>query len=160
MGKAGATIYMHQLAGFHVSSTATISPDPQPEPTKLGSSVEATVAMLSPLKQLLSNVPDALVDGFLLNQVQIYHPELKDTINAAHSLLAAANPIPEVLLTSTAIGERLEITARMVNALLTENGYQIKNYGKSKTEPAYLPTELGERYFSNTLATEKGRDNT
>src|SRR4028118_1027005 len=160
MGKAGATVYMHQLAGFHVSSTAIIAPTPQPEVTRLGLSVETTVAMLSPLKQLLSSVPEALVDGFLLNQVQIYHPELKDTINAAHSLLAAANPIPEVLLTPTAIGERLGVSARVVNTLLTKNGYQTKNHGKSKTEPAYLPTELGERYFSNTLATEKGRDNT
>jgi hypothetical protein len=116
--------------------------------------------MLSPLKQLLSSVPEALVDGFLLNQVQIYHPELKDTINAAHSLLAATNSIPEVLLTPTAIGKRLGVSARVINALLTDNGYQVKNHRKSKTEPAYLPTELGERYSSNTLATGKGRDNT
>lgn len=160
MGKAGATVYMHQLAGFNVSSTAIISPTPQPEPAKLGASVAETTAMLSPLKMLLSSVPEALVDGFLLNQLQVYHPELKDTINAAHSLLAATNRIPEVLLTPTAIGERLGVSARVVNALLTENGYQVKNTGKSKTEPAYLPTELGERYSSNTLATGKGRDNT
>lgn len=137
-----------------------IVPTPQPEAPKLGSSVAETTAMLSPLKQLLSSVPESLVDGFLLNQLQLHHPELKDTINAAHSLLAAINPIPEVLLTPTAIGERLGVSARVVNALLTENGYQVKNIGKSKTEPAYLPTELGERYSSNTLATGKGRDNT
>lgn len=160
MGKAGATVYMHQLAGFSVSSTAMIAPAPQPGPAKLGSSVEVTAAMLSPLKQLLSSVPESLVDGFLLNQVQAYHPELKDTINAAHGLLAATNPIPELLLTPTAIGERLGVSARVVNALLTENGYQVKNVGKSKTEPAYVPTELGERFSSNTLATGKGRDNT
>lgn len=137
-----------------------IAPAPQPEPTKLGSSVEVTAAMLSPLKQLLSSVPEALVDGFLLNQLQVHHPELKATINAAHGLLAATNLIPEVLLTPTAIGDRLGVTARMVNALLTENGYQVKNCTKAKTEPAYLPTELGERFSSNTLATGRGKDNT
>lgn len=109
---------------------------------------------------LLSSVPDALVDGFLLNQLQVHHPELKNTINAAHGLLAATNPIPELLLTPTAIGERLGVSARVVNALLTENGYQVKNQSKSKTEPACLPTELGDRFSSNTLATGKGRDNT
>lgn len=133
---------------------------PRPEPTRLGTSVAETTAILSPLKMLLSSVPDALVDGFLLNQLQVHHPELKNTINAAHGLLAATNPIPELLLTPTAIGERLGVSARVVNALLTENGYQVKNQSKSKTEPACLPTELGDRFSSNTLATGKGRDNT
>ena len=159
MGEAGATVYLHQLAGFKVTSTALVIA-PAPEPTKLGSSVDVTIAMLSPLKQLLSSVPEALVDGFLLNQVQVYHPELKAAINAAHGLLAATNPIPELLLTPTAIGDRLGVSARVVNALLTENGYQTKNHAKSKTEPAYLPTELGDRHSSNTLATGKGSDST
>jgi len=149
-----------QIRTLITEGVVEIAPAPQQEPKKLGASVAETTAMLSPLKMLLSSVPEALVDGFLLNQLQIHHPELKDTINAAHSLLAAANPIPEVLLTPTAIGERLGVSARVINALLTENGYQVKNIGKSKTEPAYLPTELGERFSSNTLATGKGRDNT
>jgi hypothetical protein len=108
----------------------------------------------------MSSVPTPLVNGFILNRIQYHYPELKADIEAAHSLLAATNSIPEVLLTPTAIGQRLGVSARVVNALLTENGYQVKNHNKSKTEPAYLPTELGERYSSNTLATGKGRDNT
>lgn len=156
MGKAGATVYMHQLAGFSVSSTATIAPEPQPKPVK----VELTPAKLDLLRSAMSSVSVPLVDGFILNRVQYHYPELKADINAAHGLLAATNPIPEVLLTPTAIGGRLGVSARVVNALLTENGYQVKNHGKSKSEPAYLPTELGDRFSSNTLATGKGKDNT
>lgn len=156
MGKAGATVYMHQLAGFNVSSTATIAPTPQPQPLN----VEITPAKLDLIRSAMSSVPTPLVDGFILNRIQYHYPELKADIEAAHGLLAATNRIPEVLLTPMAIGERLGVSARLINALLTENGYQVKNHSKSKTEPAYLPTELGERYSSNTLATGKGRDNT
>ena len=155
MGKAGATVFMHQLAGFNITSTA-IAPALQPEPVK----VELTPAKLDLLRSAMSSVPTPLVDGFILNRVQFHYPELKADINAAHGLLAATNPIPELLLTPTAIGDRLGVSARVVNALLTENGYQIKNHAKSKTEPAYLPTELGDRHSSNTLATGKGSDST
>ena len=157
MGKAGATVYMHQLAGFSVSSTAaTISPEPQPERVK----VKLTPAKLDLLRSAMSSVPVPLVDGFILNRVQHHYPELKADVDAGHALLAAANPIPELLLTPTDIGERLGTTARVINALLTANGYQVKNHTKSKTEPAYLPTELGDRFSSNTLATGRGKDNT
>ena len=155
MGKAGATVFMHQLAGFNITSTA-IAPAPQPEPVK----AELTPAKLDLLRSAMSSVPTPLVDGFILNRVQFHYPELKADINAAHGLLAATNPIPELLLTPTAIGDRLGVSARVVNALLTENGYQTKNHAKSKTEPAYLPTELGDRHSSNTLATGKGSDST
>lgn len=81
-------------------------------------------------------------------------------IDDAHTLLAATNSVPEILLTPTAIGERLGITATAVNTLLIGNGYQIKNPSKGKTEPAYLPTEKGKQHSTNTLATGRGDDNT
>lgn len=155
MLKAGVRVFLHTVAGYKlVSGVAT--PAPQPEPVK----AELTPAKLDLLRSAMSSVPTPLVDGFILNRVQHHHPELKADIEAAHGMLAATNPIPEVLLTPTAIGDRLGISARVVNALLTENGYQVKNHGKSKSEPAYLPTELGDRFSSNTLATGKGKDNT
>lgn len=137
-----------------VSIIAAPAPVPQPP------SAEITPAKLDLIRSAMSSVLAPLVDGFILNRVQFHYPELKADIEAAHSLLAATNPIPEVLLTPTAIGKRLGVSAQIINALLTENGYQVKNVGKSKTEPDYLPTELGERFSSNTLATGKGRDNT
>ena len=137
-----------------------IAPAAKPEPTKLGSSVEATAAALNPLRLFLKTVPEALVEGFLLNQLQSHHPELKDSINAAHGLLAATNAISELLLTPTAIGKRLGVSARIVNAVLVANGYQVKNVSKGKTEPAYLPTEKGKEFSVNTLATGRSTDNT
>jgi hypothetical protein len=85
---------------------------------------------------------------------------MKGDINAAHGLLAATNAIPELLLTPTAIGKRLGVSARVVNAVLTANGYQVKNASKSKAEPAYLPTGKGKLYSCNTLATSRSTDNT
>jgi len=155
MLKAGVRVFLHTAAGYRLTSNA-IAPEPQPKPVK----VELTPAKLDLLRSAMSSVSVPLVDGFILNQVQAYYPELKAAVEAGHALLAASNPIPELLLTPTAIGERLGTTARVVNALLTANGYQVKNHGKSKSEPAYLPTELGDRFSSNTLATGKGRDNT
>ena len=145
-----------QIRTLMAEGVVTIAPAPQPEPVK----AELTPAKLDLLRSAMSSVPTPLVDGFILNRVQFHYPELKADINAAHGLLAATNPIPELLLTPTAIGDRLGVSARVVNALLTENGYQVKNHAKSKTEPAYLPTELGERHSSNTLATGKGSDST
>jgi len=133
---------------------------PQVEQPKLGSSVEATVAAINPLRHVLTSLDPALVDGFILNEIGKLHPELKKQINAAHSLLAANTPIAEILLTPTAIGDRLGTSARVINALLTANGYQIKNPNKGKTEPAYFPTEKGKPYSSNTIATGRKEDNT
>jgi hypothetical protein len=89
---------------------------------------------------------------------------MKAAVNEAHALLAASTP-SELLMTPTAIGEKLGVSARHVNLLLLDIGYQIKNLNKkSKDEPAYLPTEIGQPYASNTLATgklyESGADNT
>ena len=108
-----------QIRTLMAEGVVTIVPASQPEPVK----VELTLAKLDLLRSAMSSVSTPLVDGFLLNQVQAYHPELKAAINAAHGLLAATNPIPELLLTPTAIGDRLGVSARVVNALLTENGY-------------------------------------
>jgi hypothetical protein len=59
----------------------------------------------------------------------------------------------------------LGVSARHINLLLLDIGYQVKNLNKkSKDEPAYLPTEIGQPYASNTIATgrlyESGADNT
>jgi hypothetical protein len=133
---------------------------PQVEKPKLGSSVDATVAAINPLRHVLTSLDPALVDGFILNEIGKLHPELKKQINAAHSLLAANTPIAEILLTPTAIGDRLGLSGRGINALLTHHGYQIKNPNKGKTEPAYFPTEKGKPYSSNTIATGRKEDNT
>lgn len=130
------------------------------EAPKIGSSVETTLAMINPLRLCLTSIPVPLLDGFILNELQKVHPELAPQINAAHSLLAANTPIEEVLHTPTTIGKQLNLSARVINTLLTANGYQLKNPNKGKTEPAYIPTEKGKQFCSNTLATGRGKDST
>lgn len=159
----GKLIRKYFIECERIAKEAIAKPQPQqkePQQPKIGSSIEATIAAINPLRMLLTTVPDTLVEGFLLNQLQARHPELKPEIDAAHSLLAATNPIPQILLTPTAIGQRLGISARVVNAILIANGYQTKNPSKGKTEPAYLPTEKGKEFSSNTIATGRGNDNT
>ena len=135
-----------QIRTLMAEGVVTIAP--AREPVK----VELTPAKLDLLRSAMSSVPTPLVDGFILSRVQFHYPELKADINAAHGLLAATNPIPELLLTPTAIGDRLGVSARVVNALLTENGYQTKDHAKSKTEPAYLLTELGDQHSSDSTS--------
>ena len=104
-----------------------------------------------------------LISGVVLNYAGKCVPSLASAVNEAHQLLAANTPT-DLLLTPTKIGEALGISAKKVNLLLLDLGYQTKNTKTSKGDPAYLPTEDGKRYSSNTLATGKlysnGADNT
>lgn len=111
-----------------------------------------------------ANLDAKLISGVMLNHAGTRLPALKPAIEQSHSLLAASCE-SELLLTPTKIGEALGVSARKVNLLLLELGYQVKNLTKtSKDEPAYYPTEIGQPYASNTLATgrlyENGADNT
>ena len=155
----GKQIRLYFLECEQIAKQA-IAPHSEPVQGKIGSSVTATGEALGVLKLFLKTVPDALVEGFALNELQRYHPELKASINAAHSLLAATNPIAEILLTPTAIGKKLGVSAQVINAILTDNDFQRKNPSKGRTEPAYFPTEKGKQHSSNTLATGRGEDNT
>lgn len=67
------------------------------DPTKvleLGSSVEDTVAILNPLRKLMTTVPNADVDVFLLSQVKNYHPEIGLEIDNAQKFVNAVNGQP------------------------------------------------------------------
>ena len=136
-----------------------------PQPQQL--TFDAQVRLEADLLQQVLSTSDLhcnIVSGVLLNFAGSRLPALKGAVNEAHGLLAAATPSP-LLLSPTAIGERLGVSARQVNLLLLDLGYQIKNLSKkSKDEPSYLPTDIGRAYASNTLATgrllEGGTDNT
>ena len=105
-----------------------------------------------------SGIDAKLVAGVALNHAGFRLPEMRQAVNEAHALLAALTP-SELLLTPTAIGEKLGISARQVNLLLLDIGYQVKNLKKSKDEPAYFPTDIGLPYASNTLSTGKLYEN-
>ncbi len=135
------------------------NPIVETEQPKIGSSVKATVEVLSDLRGAFSTVNPSLIDGYILNRIQARHPELKPEIDAGHALLAATNPIPELLLNPTDIGNRVGLGVRKVNKLLVDHGYQVKNVNKSsKTQPDYLPAEKGKPFSNFTLATGKATD--
>ncbi len=110
-----------------------------------------------------SGIDRKLVAGVALNHAGIRLPAMREAVNEAHALLAASAPL-HLLMTPTAIGQELGISARQVNLLLLDIGYQVKNLNKTKDAPAYLPTDIGQPYAANTLATgklyENGADNT
>lgn len=67
------------------------------DPTKvleLGSSVEDTVAILNPLRKLMTTVSDADIDAFLLSQVKNYHPEIGLEIDNAQKFVNTVNGQP------------------------------------------------------------------
>lgn len=94
-----------------------------------------------------------LTAGVMLNHAGERMPQLKGAVNEGHSLLSASLKC-DLLLTPTKIGKELGVSARRVNQILLDLGYQIKNLGKtSKCEPDYLVTDIGKPYANNTLAT-------
>lgn len=101
-----------------------------------------------------------LVVGMALNAAQTVCPALKPAIEDQHKFLAATTTIPDTLLTPTAIGERLGISAKAANIRLLNAGLQRHNPDKSKGAPAYLPTDRGHEFCHLTIATGKAKDST
>lgn len=152
MGTVGATVYLHRLAGYQVSSTA-IAPESTPDTTLQPEDLDLLRIGLKSLKPVIQ-------DGFILNELGKLKPSLQPQIAEAQKLLASHNDIPEALLSLTAIGKELGISARKVNRLLLELGYQIKNVNKStKSEPDYLATAKGSEFSEVTFSTGIVNDN-
>jgi hypothetical protein len=147
MGEAGATVYMHQLAGYKVES----KPVEQATKSDLRTEIEAECSILS-ICLAPANLRPELVSGLLLNHAASRMPAIAVQVQEAHKILAATTK-SELLLTPTTIGEKLGISAVAVNKLLLGMGLQIKNPSKSKGEPAYIPSEDGKKHADNTLAT-------
>lgn len=163
----GRKVREYFLECERIAKQSIAQPETQPAPVasqteqpKIGSSLEATADAIEITKRFLTNINESLVNGFLLNQLQKFHPEMKSVVEDAHTLLASTNAIPELLLNPTDVGKRLGLKAQEVNQLLIDHGYQIKNVDKSsKTQPDYLPTEKGKPFSNLTLATGKNKDN-
>ena len=152
----GVQVFLDQMAGIEPQ-------EPQPQQLAFDTQVRLEMELLKDALSL-SDLHQNLSAGVALNFVGSRCPALKSAVNESHALLAAATP-SELLLTPTRIGEQLGISARQVNLLLLDLGYQVKNLTKkSKDEPAYFATDIGQPYASNTMATgrlyDEGADNT
>ncbi|NEQ51688.1 MAG: hypothetical protein F6K11_16365 [Leptolyngbya sp. SIO3F4] len=111
----------------------------------------------------LGNTPqqsESLKAGAAISAAQVISPAIAEALMPAQKLLAATNATEVVYLTPTSLGERLGISARMVNTTLINMGLQFKNMNPSKGEPSYLPTEEGKPYSMMTVASGKSGDMT
>jgi prophage antirepressor-like protein len=108
---------------------------------------------------LQAGISQPLAEGVYLNGLASLNPAIASSVMEAHQLLAATTP-SSLLLTPTAIGKQMGISARKVNQLLTDFGFQVKNPDKSKSAPNYVPTERGKAYANNTIATGHSGDST
>jgi hypothetical protein len=103
-----------------------------------------------------------LLAGMRLSLIGDRLPQLRSATMEAHKLLAATTTTDEIWLTPTSIGKELGVSARTVNNLLIDAGFQtrVPKEDRVKGEPDYRPTEKGDRYSSNTLATGNSGDST
>lgn len=97
-----------------------------------------------------------LVAGAKANAIIKQHPQYAAAIEAAKGALTV--PVESSLLNATEVGSKIGKTAREINKLLLDYGFQIKNpEGKN---PSYLPTEKGKPHSKIVLETAQGRDKT
>jgi hypothetical protein len=151
MGEAGATVFLHKLAGYEVKSEA-IAPEPQQAEL-----VRGEMDILAHGLAIAGFRPE-LIAGVTLNHAASRMPQLTKSVSDVQKLLAATTQ-SQLLLTPTTIGEKLGISAMAVNQLLLGMGLQEKNPRKGKGEPRYLATSKGKEYADNTLATGRAGDN-
>lgn len=97
-----------------------------------------------------------LVAGAKANAIIKQHPQYAAAIEAAKGALTV--PVESSLLNATEVGSKIGKTAREINKLLLDYGFQVKNpEGKN---PSYLPTEKGKPHSKMVLETAQGRDKT
>lgn len=151
--KAWAMRTLRKIIQGNVEAPSQPSPAPQPQ-------------LLPPTPQEISGVIDLifqntavdpnLVAGAKANAIIKQHPQYAAAIEAAKSALVT--PVESNLLNATEVGSKIGKTAREINKLLLDYGFQVKNpEGKN---PSYLPTEKGKPHSKMVLETAQGRDKT
>lgn len=138
---------------------------PQEEPPKLAPTIP-TPAEISELADLVfgkTAVPPELQAGMKANAIAHHHPALKPTMEIFKTALSL--PVESELLSPTQLGRILgertntNYTARQINRLLLEQGFQERN-PDGGNNPAYLPTDKGKQYCKLILNTAQGRSKT
>ena len=96
-----------------------------------------------------------LVAGLKLNAAISIAPRLAPVLAESRQYLITNTAQECELLTVTEIGKRLDgISARKVNQMLIDQGFQIKNPNKkSSKDPSYVATNRGSEFSDLTLAT-------
>ncbi len=125
-----------------------------PAPTTLKDDYLLVSAMITDAFATVPLKPE-LLGGLKINAAIAVAPHLAYALEESRQLLITNTAQECELLTVTAIGKRLDgLSARKVNQMLIDKGFQIKNPNKkSSKDSSYLPTPLGSEFSDLTLAT-------
>jgi hypothetical protein len=150
--RLGVRVFLHELAGYQVSSTATKKePDGREMQELINFAIDA----------IFKNVPikPELVAGLKLNALQNACPAIAPHIEESRQLLINSTATESPLVTVTELGKSLGLSAQKVNQLLIEKGLQTKNQNKkSKKDLTYVPTDRGSEFASVVLSSGKKND--
>ncbi len=125
-----------------------------PAPTTLKDDYLLVSAMITDAFATVPLKPE-LLGGLKINAAIAVAPHLAHALEESRQLLITNTAQECELLTVTAIGNRLDgMSARKVNQMLIDKGFQVKNPNKkSSKDSSYLPTPLGSEFSDLTLAT-------
>lgn len=151
----GVRAWMQQVAGWSNSHTKPSSLPPSPQD-------------IADLYELVlgngkTNLDPNLIAGVKLNAIATLHPQLASAAEMIKPVLQI--PVDDQLVSPTQLAEALTHrtqktwTAREVNRLLIKEGFQ-QPHPEGSSNPAYLPTQKGERFSKIILNTAKNTNKT
>jgi hypothetical protein len=158
----GVWCNLHIKVLIETGSTSLNKPLPGDLP-KLPPTPETVMGYCSIIDYLCAGltVDPNIVSQLKVNLIQRHLPEIAEEMEGVREALIFSTATEHRLLIPTQIGQELGISGQAVNKLLIEKGLQEKNKSKrSKKEPSYVPTSLGEEHSTFTLASGKKEDNT
>ncbi|MEM9804656.1 MAG: hypothetical protein AAF959_05205 [Cyanobacteria bacterium P01_D01_bin.56] len=153
-------------------------PEPEPQPTspvevllpqqqpEISNPVEKAKQVKGVVAELLENIqlgqtPEedkVLKAQVAVSAIQAHCPELADALSPVKAALATTATAPktdDAYFTPTALGRRLDMSARAVNNRLKEMGLQVKNPSPIKGDSTWLPTETGKSYSTMEVGDQR-----
>lgn len=97
----------------------------------------------------------------VINSLTTCFPHLSNLLEPIQKQARLNTANDTIPLTPTQLGEKIGVSARKINKMLIEKGFQVKNdSAKSRREPDYLLTDAGKEFGKYLTSTGKDGDNT
>lgn len=97
----------------------------------------------------------------VVNSLTSCFPHLVNLLEPIQKQARIATANDNIPLTPTQLGEKIGVSARKINKMLIEKGFQVKNdSSKSRREPDYLLTDTGKEFGKYLTSSGKNGDNT
>lgn len=155
--KQPATTQQPQLPEPETHPTAPVEVLPPQQQPAIANPVEKAKQVKGVVAELLGDIQlgqtpqqdKVLKAQVAVSAIQVHCPELADALNPVKDALTATTKEPkadDAYFTPTALGRRLDMSARAVNNRLKEMGLQVKNPSPLKGDSTWLPTEAGKSY--------------